>query len=139
MKKKKIFLNTDKTKYCWVKLFKTKKEMQAAYKKFKPQDGNHDEVLGVHCGYEKWIVKKGKKTICHPETGIVFLSKENCGAGVVTHELMHAILWARGHKMHKRQHPIVIKSMEEEEAMLHNHTYAVMQFYDWYWKIEKKI
>lgn len=112
--------------------------MQEAYKKFRPQDRNHFKVSGCHCGYELLKVRRGKKTRLSKDTGTVFLSFGHCGAGVVTHELAHAILWAHRHKRGKQQYPIVIKNMKEEEEILYNLTYAIRQFYTWYWKIEKE-
>ena len=111
MKKKKIWLTTDKKKYCWVKVYNTKKEMQEAYEAFRPGDKNHDKVEGAHCGYERHRLFRGKWRV-HEETAIVFLCKERCGAGVVTHELMHAVLWARQHKFRFKQYPVIIKSMD---------------------------
>lgn len=135
--RKKVWLNKKHTKYCWVKLFGNKKDMQQFYydwdKKGGLLDGNHFEVKGVSLHYRR--VVDGKS---HPETGMVLLSFENCGAGVVTHEILHAVLWARKHHQNKKQYPIVIKSMKEEEEILRNHTYAVQQFYNWYWDIEER-
>lgn len=71
------------------------------------------------------------------ETGTILLSLEYCGAGIVTHEIMHGILWARKNGFKKQQYPIVIKTMEEEENILQDFTYAVQFFYNWYWKIDK--
>lgn len=156
MKSKKIYLNTRKTKYCVVELYKTKKEMREAYKKRCPHDTHHDIVLGAHQAYEKFIMpKKFKKDHADnpkkfyrlntsklklaPETGTIFLSLEDCGAGVVTHEIMHATLWAYKHKKMKQQYPIKIKDMKEEELVLRNFTLAVQQFYRWYWKIKDRV
>lgn len=103
--------------------------MRAAYWQY-PTTTSKDLVLGVHCPYEKY---RGRKL--SPETGTVFLAVEYCGAGIVSHELLHAVLWAHKHKRNKRQYPIVIENMRQEENILHNHTYAVEQFYRWYWKV----
>jgi len=138
MKKKRIYVNTKRTRYITVKLYNNKKEMREAYKVFRPKDWGHNNVLGVHCGYVKYETT-GKKTVMSNETGTVFLSLKNCGAGVVTHELMHAVLWAWKHNEKKEQYPIVIKSMRYEEEILHNHTYAVTQFYNWYFKIKRRL
>lgn len=136
MRSKRIYLNKKKTKYCVAKLFKKKKQMQEAYAKYKPKDKHHDSVLGVHCGSLRWNYKKNKFDVSK-NTGIVFLSLENCGSGIVCHEFMHAIFWAKNHSIRKRQYPVVIKNMEQEEILLHNFTGAVVQFYNWYWKIKK--
>lgn len=156
MKKTKIYLNKKKTKYCVVQLFSTKKEMQAEYKKRSPNDKYHEHTLGVHLAYKAYKVpdKLKKKYKNHkgpltekqmkdwklaPETGTILLSKPHSGAGVVTHEIMHAVLWSRGHGKGKVQYPITIKNIKEEESLLHDFTHAVMQFYRWYWRVEKNI
>jgi hypothetical protein len=130
-KRKLIYLNEKKSKFCIIKLFDTKKEMQDAYAKFRPDDTQHYKCLGAHCAYEKLLFSNSKRGSLSKESGTVFLSKEYLGAGIVTHELMHAVLWAYKHKRGKKQYPIIIKSMKEEEEILHNHTYAVKQFYNW--------
>lgn len=153
MRKKRIYLNEEKTKYCIVKLYKTLNEMQTAYAKQCPYDKNHNQVLGVHNAFELFapinkkekidknllIGKSTKNFRLLPQSGIVFLSLKNCGAGIVTHELMHAVLWAYKHKINKQQYPIIIKNMKEEELILRYHTLAVMEFYKWYWKIKSKV
>ena len=131
---KKVYLNTEKTKYCIVELYTTRKEMRVAYNKHPSNNAKGSKILGAHCGYEKYRSTQPRWGVL-PETGTVFLSLENCGAGVVAHEIMHAVLWAWKHKRLKNQYPIVIKNMNEEEKILHNHSYAVMQFYRWYWKV----
>ena len=134
-KSKRIYLTLDKKKYCVVRVYPTKIEMQEGYKKFKSGDKGHYKVLGSHCGYEKFIVEKGKPMKLSPETGTVFLSRQHLGVGVVSHELMHAVIWAKTHKKGwKDQYPFVIKDMNAEEKLLHNLSYAVRQFYDWFWK-----
>lgn len=156
MKKKVIYLNTENTKYCVVELYKTLKEMQLAYKERCPHDKSHFKVLGVHQAYEKFKAPKNipmpkegdsrkyyevniSKVKIAPETGTVFLNLKHCGAGVVSHELMHAVLWAYKHKKMKKQYPIIIKNLKEEELILRYHTLAVQEFYRWYWKIKDKI
>lgn len=144
MNKLKVYLDPDKSVYCIVKLFDTKEQMQVAYAKACPRDSGHFNVCGVHHAYEKFDYKNGKRGKLIPESGTVYLNREYCGAGVVTHELMHAVLWSRvwkkraGKKSFK-QFPIVIKSMEEEEEILGCHTFAVNQFYQWYWFNHEKI
>ncbi len=133
-REKKIFLNNNHSKYCIVRVFYKESEMRAFYKRHCEERGlpdpDHFQIKGVSLHYEKISGRK-----LSPETGMVLFSLENCGAGVVTHELLHAILWAHKHKANKQQYPIVIKDMKEEEQILSNHTYAVMQFYRWYWKL----
>lgn len=134
-KQKKVWLNKKHSKYCIVKLFADQFEMQTFYKSYcderKLSDTYHFEVKGCSIHYE---LRMGRK--CSPETGMVLLCFKYCGAGIVSHEFLHAILWAHKHKVNKKQYPFVIKNMKEEEEILHNHTYAVTQFYKWYWKIE---
>lgn len=137
-KSKRIWLNFPHKKYCQVILYEKKFEMQKDYARYSPQDGNHYKTLGVHHGFDKLIIEPGKKAKLSPQTGIVRLCLEHCGAGVVSHEFMHAVLWANGHKRYKKQYPIVIKNMKEEEKILHNLTYAVRQFYEWYWKVTNR-
>lgn len=128
--KKKIWLREDKGKWCWCFVFKKKSEMRVYYKKVSPQDKNHDFVRGCSIHFYRY---KGK--ILSRKTGVVLLNFEDgCGAGVTTHELLHAVLFANQHHKTKPQYPIVIKSMEQEEKILHSHTFAVNQFYKWYWK-----
>jgi hypothetical protein len=137
-RQKKIWTDKKKGKYCIVKLFKTKIDMQNAYKDRCPSDTQHYRCLGAHNAYEKVKVESDGEMTTMNETGTVFLNLEFCGAGIVSHELMHAVLWAHGHKKNKKQYPIVIKNMKQEEAILQNHTIAVIDFYKWYWKIEKQ-
>lgn len=132
---KKIVLDRKLNKYCIVRVYPTRKKMQDAYKAFRPSDTHHYKVLGAHCGYTKYEFNDGKKGKMLGETGTVFLSRQNLGAGVVSHELMHAVFWAQIHRSrYLDQHPFTIKDMAHEEKLLHAHTSAVQQFYDFYWK-----
>lgn len=136
--KKKIWLNKNQTKWCWCYVFKHKIDMQDWYKKYcdsrNSSDRYHYKVKGVSIHYYRI---KGK--LLHKNTGIVLLNYEDgCGAGIVSHEFNHAVLFANQHHRTKERYPIVIKDMNEEEKILHNHTYAVIQFYDWFWKIVNK-
>ena len=138
MRWKKIFLNEGRTRYCIVKLYRKKIEMQKAYEKQSPKDDGHDKVAGAHCGYVL-LKYSGKKEILSPETGTVFLNVGQSGAGIVCHELAHAVLWAHKHGKHKEQYPIVIKNMDDEEEILYHLTYAIRQFYTWFWKVKKSL
>lgn len=80
VRRKKIWLNEGHQKYCMVRLYKTKLLMQQAYEKFRPRDGGHDKVSGVHCAYVLLNYKKGKKEVLSQETGTVFLNLKECGA-----------------------------------------------------------
>lgn len=133
-KSKRIYLNTKKTKYCVVKLFGKKRDMQDYYFRANPNDTHHYECQGVSLHFEKINAVSGSLS---PQTGEVLLHFGSCGAGIVTHELLHAVLYAYKHKKRKKQYPIIIKDMDEEEVILRNHTEAVRQFYKWYWKVEK--
>jgi len=147
-KEKKVYLDLWSTnkrrktskKYCLVRIYNSKKDVQNSFKEYLKQGGRKEKVnknlVGVHNGYEKFKIGSKKPL---PETGTVRLCKQNLGAGVVTHELMHAVLWSRIHSTKNNQYPIIIKSMKEEEEILGNHTLAVQQFYKWYWKIEKSL
>lgn len=120
--------------------------MQEYYKKRSPKD-DVSNTLGVHLAYT-WFKPKSKKVKgskkrkdydYYPKTGEVLLNLEYCGSGIVSHEFMHAVLWAWKHSEYKKQYPLVIKSMKQEEEILHNLTHAVRQFYTWYWKVKSKI
>lgn len=133
--KNKIWLTTNKTKFCIVRVYSDKTAMRAAYKEFRPNDKNHDTVLGAHCGYEKIIHRPNKRKETSQETGTVFLSKENCTASIVAHELMHAVIWAKTHKKNwKEQYPFIIDNIKSEEQLLHNLSYSLNQFYNFYWE-----
>lgn len=139
MRHKKFYFDKSKKRYVRIYLFKTVKEMQDFHKKLQPGiHSNRYKNLGVsiHRVYEK---QKGKSMVYVPKTGDVLLNLNYCGAGVVSHELMHATLWAWKHKPTKKQYPIVIRSMKEEEEILHDFTYLTRHFYDWYWKVHKTI
>ena len=51
---KKVYLNTEKTKYCIVELYTTRKEMRVAYNKHPSNNAKGSKILGAHCGYEKY-------------------------------------------------------------------------------------
>jgi len=131
MKSKKIWLGREKKKYVVVKVADTREEMQAFYEKWTGSE--QESVEGVHLAFTRFEKHKDGRCMS-PQTGIVLLHRGRLGAGVVTHELMHAVLWAKQHKWKREDYPRVIRSMDEEERLLHQHTYAVQQFYDWYWK-----
>jgi hypothetical protein len=133
---KHIFLSDDDTKYCRVLLYKEKSAMQKAYKDFRSGDQGHESVEGVHCAYEVIEIDEENKESYRPETGTIFLNFESCGAGVVCHEFMHAVLWAWNHRPGKQQYPIIICNITEEEEILYNLSHALVQFYNWYWLVE---
>lgn len=139
-KTKKIIINREKKLYVKCHLFDTPTAMREYYKKQdkkagKPLDDDHDRVLGVHLAYEKYHKPK-RKWILHPESGQVLLSIKNCGASIVSHEFMHAVLHGARHG-EESINILKIKNMEQEEVLLHDMTNAVRKFYDWYWKIVK--
>lgn len=141
--RKKLYVTTDKSKFVIVKLYIDCEKMQGAYYKECPKDMEsrdaYKRVLGAHRAYVTVKVNDKGRNVYHNETGTIFLSFENCGAGVVTHEIMHAVLWAWKHRKNKSQYPIIIKNMEQEEEVLRNHTQATKDFYTWYWKVRKKV
>lgn len=136
-KRKRIYLNKKKTRYCTVKLYADKLQMQNDLKKNLSGKLDYYKCLGLHHAYTRLLIKKNGTVNLIPETGTVYLCLQHCGAGIVSHEFLHAVLWAWKHKRNKKQYPIVIKNMKQEEEVLHNHTDAVSHFYDWYWKVEK--
>lgn len=137
VKRKRIYLNTSNTKYCTVWLFKHKREMQEVYEKYTSATDN--KIAGAHSGHTAFVIEKDGTEKITPCTGIVFLCYERCGAGIVSHEFLHAVLWAWGHgfrKVDDSRFPIVIKNLIEEEEVCYNLTYAVGQFYKWLYGIE---
>jgi hypothetical protein len=136
-RRKRIYLNEGRTKYCIVRVYKRKRDMQEAYKVFSPQETDPFSVAGVHCGYDLLKVGEDGKSVLGPETGTVFMNYGQCGAGIVAHELGHAVLWAHKHNKKKEQYPIIIRNMDEEEEILYHQTLAVQQFYNWLYSIEK--
>ncbi|HMF73451.1 MAG TPA: hypothetical protein VK616_18350 [Flavitalea sp.] len=133
---KKIYLNTQKTKHCNVRLYRTKKEMRDGIRKYRSYEKQIDQIAGCCCPYTRYNI--GTRT-ARPDVAKVFLSIQDCGAGIVTHELLHAVLWAWKHSFRKKQHPILIKDMNDEEEILHNHTFAVKQFYNWFFENKKRL
>ncbi len=119
---KRIILN--KEKYCIVRVYYDKKEMRKDA--MKVNEYVSPDIEGVHFPYKRSALKNKN------ETGMLLLHKNKCGAGVVCHEFMHAILWAFNNK--EKQYPILIDSMDEEEEILLGLTKAVKQFYNWYFK-----
>lgn len=130
IKKKKLFLNVRKTRYCWVKVYDSAENMREAAKKSTSQNVN--DAVGLHEAYRRF--HKGKFV---PETGIIYLNTKWMGAGVVDHEIMHAIFWAWKNNKDKKQYPIVINNMKQEENILQNLTFAIRQYWLWYFKFEK--
>lgn len=139
-RRKRIYLNEGHTKYCIVRLFQRKIDMQEAYKIRCPKDLDHYSVLGAHNAYNRVKINKDSSETFSNEIGTIFLNLDNCGAGIVAHEFGHAVLWAYKHPNGKckKQYPIIIKSMDDEEEILYHLTYAISQFYIWYWKVVKE-
>lgn len=134
-KSKKIWLNLEKTKWCKVRLYDKKSKMQEYYDADNKRRGiDTADILGCSLHYV-WV--NGETNEVYGETGTVLLSFDNCGAGLVAHEFMHAVIWSHNHSDEKEQYPFIIQNIEEEEVIAHNLTYAIRQFYIWYWKIEK--
>lgn len=136
---KKIYMRRDKKKWCIVRLYKFKGDMQRAYKGLSPKDTHHFKVRGCHLAYSKMNVSKRGNRNYSGETGTILLSLKDCGAGIVTHEILHGIFWAHNHTFSKEQYPFTITDMKHEESILQDFTYAVTQFYQWYWKVENKL
>jgi hypothetical protein len=131
-----IYLDEEKTKWCKVLVFKERYDMQKYYlrhdkKKF---DKDHFHTEGVHMAGVLYRVEEDGSTFLHGETGVVLLHFDQCGAGIISHEFGHAVLWAYNFSIEKEQYPLVINSMEEEEIILHDLYRAVSSFYQWYWK-----
>lgn len=133
---KKIYLNTEKTKYCSVKLFFRAEDMRREYQRMSSKKEYINDLNGAHIAYVVYDCK-GKQSVLTGETGLIFLHAGRCTAGVVSHEFGHAVLWAGNHP--DKEYPIIINNMEEEELLLGNQTIAVINFYKWYWKIKPKL
>lgn len=92
---------------------------------------------GLNCPYIAYNLLSCGKEFLSKKIANIFLYFDECGVGVVSHELLHASLWAWKFSNLKQQYPIIINNMDEEEEVLHIHTDALRQFYIWYWKVEK--
>lgn len=129
------------TNYVQVRLYRKKAEMQEDYEKMCPQDKNHDKIRGVHIIFCKKT--RGVRCLNSAEgrSGTVMISLDDVGAGIVSHELMHAVFWGWKFKNKKEQYPIVISTHAEEEEILYRLTHAVNDFYTWFWTIyeEKRV
>lgn len=110
--------------------------MRIAKNRFDSRDGD-DDILGCHCAYERLSFRDGTEHRSK-EIGTIFFCMEGSGAGIVSHEFNHAVLWRWQMRDGKNQYPIMIMNMEEEEELLHMHTYAIRHFYDWYFRVNKK-
>jgi hypothetical protein len=139
---KKIYLNIQKTNWCIVRIYPTKKEMQQAYydycKSYNADQESAFTVSAVSIHFVRYLIQGGADKLSG-ETGMIFFYKDSCGAGTVSHEFMHSVFHGNQVMQGKEHHPIIINNMAEEEEILYNHTLAVRQFYKWYWKIVKKI
>lgn len=140
MKKRWIYTDVNNKTYCVVRLYNRKEDMQRDYTKF---SGDTTGVMGACCQYTRIKVNADGTESKMKDTGTVYIYSGAVGAGLISHELGHAVLWARSWMKGATGlegdtgYPIVIDSMEEEEEFLHNLTYAVRQFYTWYWRVEK--
>lgn len=133
-RRKKIFVTENKTKYVWCYLYKKNTDLNDFYKKYCEERGmKWAKVAGVSTHYVK---TRGREV--SNETGLVILSMDRIGAAIVAHEFTHACFWAYKHNLRKKQYPLVIKNMVEEEKILHGQFEAVRSFWKWYYKIEKE-
>ncbi len=143
--RKKIIVNKQGN-FIWAYIFKNIDEMRTEYKKMCPMETGH-EVIGAVCINREYFkankVKDMKKINKMKHTGYVLTCLDYVGAGVVSHEFMHAVFFANGISKvkFKKQYPIVINNMKEEETLLYAFTDAVKSYYKWYWKLKdsKKI
>ena len=111
------------------RIYESKTGMRQAYKELSPEQGEHDEVESVHCAYTFFDEYDDGSKEYSKHTGILLTHSEEMMAGVIEHELMHAIFWAHKHHADKEQYPIIITNMEEEEILLGNFTHALNQLY----------
>lgn len=127
-----IYLNREHTLYCIVRLYPCQQSMQRAYRR---RTGSKDGILGACQPYQYVSYRNNPDGEVMPEVATIYLCVAHCNAGIVSHEFGHAALWAFKFKPGKVQYPLVIRSMKQEEKLLHMQTYAVQQFYEWYWKV----
>jgi hypothetical protein len=126
----------NKSLYCEVHIFDTKEEMYAF-------DNNTDkDYEAKFIGIDHWIVKGKKNNPSVRKTpfyGILVFFKDQCGGGVVSHEMTHATLaWARRKKFDLTRladepddNPVHVSSAEEDFAWVLGN--LVSQFYRKYW------
>lgn len=137
--KKRIYVDKRKKKFVVVLLFHNVKDLRTFYRQIRPKDKHIDETLGAHCGYVKvGVTKKGKEKY-YPETGTMLLTATHCGAGLIAHEFLHALFWAHGHAIHKKQYPLrlTFQNINEEEAFCYQLTSVVRAFYTWFYRLER--
>jgi hypothetical protein len=134
---KKIVVNNKTGKFCIFRLYGSRGDMIAGHNEFCPTSKVGADMLGAHAGIWRFVLR-GYRRALYKQTGVVFLCVEHCGAGVVGHEIMHAVMFARNHRMSFRQYPVVIKELAEEEEMLYDYTDATMEFYCWFYDVAKK-
>lgn len=141
---KKIKVNKEGN-YVIAHLFKDIKAMRAKYKELAPEEQDHNKIGGVCINreyYKAVSTNYDDITLEHKQkqTGFVLTCLDYANAGVVAHELMHAVLFAHGISkvLCKEQHPIIIKDMAEEEVILYAFTEAVNSYYRWYWSLKDR-
>lgn len=129
------------TNYVQVRLYPEKIHMQEDFKQLCPKSSDHSHTLGVHVIYCKKQDGMNCNNSAEGRSGTVMLNLENIGAGIVAHEFGHAVLWAWDFVDKKEQYPLVLRTMEDEEEILHRQTRAVTEFYRWFWTIyqEKQV
>ena len=125
-KSKRIWLDTRKTYYSTIRIYDCNESMQKFYNGYNRYKGMKvDPVLGASLHYEKLNVTNDTSS---PDIGIILLSRDNLTTDITHHEILHAVIWAWKFKPYKRQHPITIYSMKQEEELLHNFSFAIKQF-----------
>lgn len=140
--RKKIVVNKEGN-FVWAYFFLNKKDMRNFYKQLSPDDREHNIVGGVAINREMFKCDSEKKItlgLKSKQSGFILTCADYAGAGVVCHEIMHAVLFADGISKVKikKQYPIIIKSMNDEERLLYAFTNAIRQYYTWYYRIIKK-
>lgn len=138
--RKKITVNKEGN-FVWCYLFKDLTDLHTFYKEIAPEDMGHDTVGGVCINREMFKAKTVKEMLFKnksKQSGIVLTSVKHVRSSVVCHELMHAVFFAHGVSKvkFKKQYPIVINSMQEEETYLYAFTNATNQYYNWYWHLK---
>lgn len=129
--RKKIWVSD--RRYVWVRLYKTRKDMlEYADSRNSDKEPFDRNLAGCHFAYRQYVVGEGTPKFI-AESGTVLLNMEYLGAGIVAHELLHAVLWAFKHSTRKKDnHPLAIKDMKQEERICYALTDACIDFWNWW-------
>src|SRR5688500_6865677 len=117
-RRKKIYLTKANDVYANVRLYANHEDMVSEHNAYGKMVGDplviDGRTRGICKPFVRLKIEKDGSDSVHNHIATIFLAFHECGAGVATHEIMHAILWAWKFHKEKQQYPIVINSMEEE-------------------------